>query len=486
MTLLSRPAERVPRRGDWLARIRRSRRAEPRSGLGPRADHGLWTVDRVVRVLATACDRENRAVPVAHAVVVGPDTVWLSLKTPDERPPAGWTASDGGRTWQAQLRRLQSESVAESLTEPYPRLVSLGHTSKGFVLLNLSQVGGIISLEGDAQQARALAEDWTRELTTSPWSRGVQVVRIGFKSGGAERLGSTDAPALTDGDAALADERGGVALLIGLPGGRDREFIYRLADNPQGPWSVVVVGRVDHPRWRFTIDSAGVVDTGLLDEPVMRRLDSAMDAPAHEEADTDPVGGAAGESGPRERRFTGWWIAAATVVVACLVGGALVLTLKGSPSHSPSAPVAQASHNQGPAASNPARTTAPASPGAGGAPTALVNPGTGKCLSGGAGTDGTPLVLAACDGSATQKWAAGANGTLRTGAICMDAAWGATTPGTVVQVANCSGNPAQHFAVNGGTIYSAQAKLCVGEVNGGTAVQLLPCDQSAAQAFKQG
>lgn len=129
--------------------------------------------------------------------------------------------------------------MAESLTEPYPRLVSLGHTSKGFVLLNLSQVGGIISLEGDAQQARALAEDWTRELTTSPWSRGVQVVRIGFKSGGAERLGSTDAPALTDGDAALADERGGVALLIGLPGGRDREFIYRLADNPQGPgrWS---------------------------------------------------------------------------------------------------------------------------------------------------------------------------------------------------------------------------------------------------------
>lgn len=55
-----------------------------------------------------------------------------------------------------------------------------------------------------------------------------------------------------------------------------------------------------------------------------------------------------------------------------------------------------------------------------------------------------------------------------------------------MQVANCSGNPAQHFAVNGGTIYSAQAKLCVGEVNGGTAVQLLPCDQSAAQAFKQG
>ncbi|WP_280716439.1 RICIN domain-containing protein [Kitasatospora sp. MAP5-34] len=450
----------------------------------------------MVRVLATACDRENRAVPVAHAVIVGPDTVWLRLKTPDERPPTGWAADDGGRTWHAQLRRLQSESVAEALTEPYPRLVSLGHTSKGFVLLNLNQVGGIISLEGDPRQARALAEDWTRELTTSPWSRGVQVVRIGFNPGAAERFGATEAPALADGDAALADESGGgVALLLGLPGGRDREFIHRLADDPQGRWSVVVVGRVDQPRWRFTIDSTGVVDTGLLDETVARRLDSTADTPAHEELGADPaghpVGGAAHEG--RRRPFARRWIIVTTVVVACLLGGAVVLTLKGS--SSPSAPVAQASDHQvvpqGTAASKATKSAPPASAAAShtttaGPATALVNPGTGKCLSGSAGSDGTPLILWPCDSAANQKWDVTSDGTIRTNGLCMDAAWGATTVGTVVQLANCSGNPAQRFSVSGDTIYSSQAKLCAGVVNGGTGVQLLPCDRRAAELFKRG
>ncbi len=481
VTQPSRSAERVPRRGNWLARLRRSRRTGPRTGPALRADHGLWTVDRVVRVLATACDRENRGVPVAHMIIVGPDTVWLRLRTPDERPPTGWTAEEGGRTWYAQLRRLQSESVAESLTEPYPRLVSLGHTSKGFVLLNLSQAGGIIGLEGDARQARTLAEDWTRELTTSPWSRGVQVVRIGFKPGTAERFGSTDAPALSDGKAALADEgSGGVALLLGLPGGRDREFIHRLADNPEGRWSVVVVGRVDHPRWRFSIDSTGVVDTGLLDEPVARRLDpSAPEAP-----DTDPAGAPAPES-PRRGRFTRRWIAVAAVLVACLVAGALVVTLKSS--SSPSVPVAQASNTPPkPTKSTPPTSTPTSHNATTGAPTTLVNPATGKCLSGSAGTDGTPLLLTACNGSVVQKWDVASNGTIRTNNLCMDAAWGATTAGTIVQIANCSGNLAQRFSINGQTLYSSQAKLCAGAVNGGTGIQLLPCDQRGAELFKRG
>ncbi|WP_280664256.1 MULTISPECIES: RICIN domain-containing protein [unclassified Kitasatospora] len=446
-------------------------------------------MDRIVRVLATACDRENRAVPVAHAVVVGPDTVWLRLRTPDERPPTGWTAEQGGRTWHAPLRRLQNESVAESLTEPYPRLVSLGDTSKGFVLLNLSQAGGIISLEGDARQARALAEDWTHELTASPWSREVRVVRMGFKPGPAERFGSAEAPPLADGEAELGDETGGVALLTGLPGGRDRESLYRLAEDPEGRWSVVVLGRVDHPRWRFTIDATGVVDTGLLDEPVARRLNSAVDAPAHEEVDPDPVSPPVGRSAPenrlREQLFARPWVTIAAGVLACLVGGAVVLALNGS--SSPSAPAAQASGTQAAAASKPTNS-APATGAATGTAAAatLVNSGAGKCLSGSAGTDGTPLILSACNGTATQKWAATSDGTIQTNGLCMDAAWGSTAPGTVVQVARCSGNPAQHFSLTSGMLYSAQAKLCAGAVNGGTAIQLLPCDQSAAELFKRG
>jgi hypothetical protein len=258
-------------------------------------------VDRAVRALATACDRENRAVPAAHAVVVGSDTVWFRLRTPDERPPTGWTADPAGRTWRAQLRRLQSATVADSLQEPYPQLVSLGNSSKGFVLLNLSQAGGIIGLEGDARQARALAQDWTRDLTTSPWSRDVQVVRVGFRSGPADPVGAIEAKTLVDAEAALADDGGGVLLLAGLPGGRDGERVRRLANDPEGRWSVVVVGRVGDPRWRFTIDSTGVVDTGLLDEPVARRLEPTADLPAAPE-DPDTDAGAASAEPPLSLR----------------------------------------------------------------------------------------------------------------------------------------------------------------------------------------
>ncbi|WP_370097648.1 RICIN domain-containing protein [Streptacidiphilus sp. MAP12-20] len=470
-------------------------------------------MDRVVRVLATACDRENRGVPVAHAIVVGPDSVRFHLKTPDERPPTGWTADLGGRTWQAPLRRLQSAGVAESLPEPYPRLVSLGHNSKGFVLLNLSQAGGIVGLEGDARQARALAQDWTHELTTSPWSRDVQVVRVGFRPGTADPAGSTEAPTLADAEAALAAESGGVLLLASLPGGRDRERVYTLANDPEGRWSVVVVGRVEHPRWRFTIDAAGVVDTGILDEPVARRLDpgTTWDTPTEEDADAEapgrpaghPVGGAApGGRRPEPAMAARRRIVIAAGVVACLVGATgVVLALQGSssPSAHASAPVGNASTvpgvPQGAATSSPTPSTTPSSPPAASpsrastAPVSagrmLVNPGTGKCLSGGAGTDGTPLVLARCDGNVNQAWDVSPDGTLRSQGLCMDAAWGATSVGTVVQVARCSGNPAQQFSLVGDTIHSKMSNLCAGALNGGTGIRLFPCDRRPADAFKR-
>ncbi|WP_053730705.1 LamG domain-containing protein [Streptomyces sp. WM6378] len=313
-------------------------------------------MDRVVRVLATSCERANRGVPVAYAVVLGPDTVRFHLKNPDERPPAGWTAESGGRTWHAQLHWLHSASVAESLREPYPQLVSLGHTSKGFVLLNLSQAGGIVALEGDSRQARALAEDWTGELTASPWSQGVQVVRIGFKPGAAEpAAGTIEVKSLAEAEAALSDEGGGVLLLSGLPGGRDRERVYTLANDPEGRWSVVVADEVEHPRWRFTIDPAGIVNTGLLDEPVAHRLNADLGAPVPVDADANaaqPQGAAVPGSRRAERRFTRRRVIVASVVVACLLGTGLTLGLRGT--SSPSAPVGQASKTPGTQSKAPA------------------------------------------------------------------------------------------------------------------------------------
>jgi hypothetical protein len=323
-----RPADHVPRHGGTLFRLRRSGRTKPRSGPAPRADHGAWVVDRVVRVLITACDRAERGLPAVHAITVGSDTVWLRLRTPDERPPEGWTAKDDGRVWYAPLRWLQSADVAESVQEPYRRLVSLGHTSDGFVLLNLSQAGGIIALEGDTRQARALAQEWTRELSTSPWSQGVRVVRVGFKPDGAETDGMIEAYASVNAERDLANEGCGVLLLARMPGGQDGERVRNLADDPDARWSVVVVGRVKAPRWRFVVGSTGVVDTGLLEEPVTPRTSSPADARARERTEAKPASHVL-DGTPRWRRqrrppFGRRWLIVALTATACLLAVALL------------------------------------------------------------------------------------------------------------------------------------------------------------------
>lgn len=143
----------------------------------------------------------------------------------------------------------------------------------------------------------------------------------------------------------------------------------------------------------------------------------------------------------------------------------------------------------GTASSSQSKTSPPKvpnTPPASTATAALVNPGTGKCLSGSAGSDGTPLILWACNGDVNQKWDIASDGTIRTKGLCMDAAWGGTTASTVVQIANCSGNPAQQFSLSGDTIYSTQASMCVGEVNGGTGIRLFPCDGGGSEVFRRG
>ncbi|MBG6136109.1 RICIN domain-containing protein [Longispora fulva] len=184
------------------------------------------------------------------------------------------------------------------------------------------------------------------------------------------------------------------------------------------------------------------------------------------------------------------------VAVACLAGAALTFTLVDfSPSPAARVRPENQAATRAVASSTPAHTTKPTttrSPSPSPRPTqgvpngALLNPGTGKCLSGSAGSDGTPLILAPCDGSPNQKRDVAADGTIRTLGLCYDAAWGATAPGTIVQLANCRGNPAQQFALRGDTIHSKQADLCVGAARDGAEIRLLPCDGAASKTFNRG
>jgi hypothetical protein len=224
---------------------------------------GAWTVDRAVRALATACARESRVVPAVVALTLAPAYVSLHLTSPDASAPADWSVTDDGRTWWIDLGQVPSAPIDHGIAEPFPRLVSLGVTEAGRVLLNLAAADGVISVEGDAARAYGLVQTWASRLATSPWSGSVQVIQVGFASD--ESLVS-----LSDAADALNDPDGGVLVLAEPPQNRDLEYITWLAGERHRGWSIVVLG-AEEARWRLTVDASGTVESGLLDEPVRLR-----------------------------------------------------------------------------------------------------------------------------------------------------------------------------------------------------------------------
>jgi hypothetical protein len=224
---------------------------------------GAWTVDRAVRALASACARQSRAVPAAVALTLTPEHLLLHLSSPDAWAPPSWSVTDEGRTWWIGLAEAQAAPIDYGIAEPFPRLVSLGVTEAGRVLLNLAAADGVISVEGDPTRAYGLAQTWASRLTTSPWSGGVRVVQIGFAS-------EESRPGLAEAAAELNDPDGGVLMLAESPQNRDLEYITWLAGETHRGWSIVVLG-ADDARWRLTIDASGKVESGLLDEPVRLR-----------------------------------------------------------------------------------------------------------------------------------------------------------------------------------------------------------------------
>ncbi|MGC0421736.1 ricin-type beta-trefoil lectin domain protein [Embleya sp. AB8] len=153
--------------------------------------------------------------------------------------------------------------------------------------------------------------------------------------------------------------------------------------------------------------------------------------------------------------------------------------MKPAPPRTASRPPAEPTPDQPRAAVPPPRPNVSGSP--------LRNPASGKCLSGSAGSDGTPLVLWSCNGDVNQKWDIASDGTIRDKGLCMDAAWGGTATGTVVQLAYCSGNPAQQFTLRGNTIYAKAADKCVDIWNNnsgdGADIRLWPCHGHWNQAW---
>ncbi|GAB4083680.1 hypothetical protein GCM10028784_03100 [Myceligenerans cantabricum] len=103
-------------------------------------------------------------------------------------------------------------------------------------------------------------------------------------------------------------------------------------------------------------------------------------------------------------------------------------------------------------------------------------------------SDGVPLQLWTCNGTAAQRWTFHGDGTVRAGGLCMDLAWGDPANGTPVQIVNCSGNIAQQFVLSGaGDLVSVAANKCVDvqgwNGNDGTRLVIHECHGGANQKW---
>jgi hypothetical protein len=259
----------------WLALflIKRQRAKKPApAALAVMGDSDAWAVDRAAQALATACAQQGRAVPDAIAVVLGPESITVRLATPDESAPVGWTVADAGRVWSSTVSEVQRAVVDNSLPAPFAQLVPVGLTGSGQVLLNLSQSGGVISLDGDTDRVVELARAWSVRLARSPWANGLKVVRVGFELDPSERFSGVEAQSI--GDVARIAETnpgGGVLFLATPPRGHDLVTVNGLIDAPGRLWSAVVV-KADEATWRVSIDAAGTVQTGLLPQRTSLRV----------------------------------------------------------------------------------------------------------------------------------------------------------------------------------------------------------------------
>lgn len=231
---------------------------------------GSWTIDRALRVLATAARAAGRPAPSVYGVSVDENWIALRLIAPDEAPYEPWESRENGRLWVAALRSLQPLPIDPDAPTLCPRLVTIGTRGGTRELLDLGRAGGVIGLQGDSAVTRTLLAGWATELTTSPWSSGVRVVAGGLPevAGGALVISATTMhhalAEVTAGAEAAAGGWLGVLMLGAAPAGRNADRLRDLPPGPDAAWAVVVLGHPRRDGWRFTTHADGQLDTGPL------------------------------------------------------------------------------------------------------------------------------------------------------------------------------------------------------------------------------
>ena len=247
--------------GMWL--VRRRKRHEPFDDSLLRTDtSAAWTVDRALRVLIAACERDGLEVPGMTGVFIEGSLLRLRLTNPASPAPEPWTVSEDGQSWSAPLAKLQSGAASEGSTARFSRLINLGIGETGRVLVDFSVARGVVSLDGPTQVRHEVLRRWLGELTGNPWSNEPRVVMIGNglpQPEQVEHLAGIEqiVPELEVGD-------GGVLVLSQAPSAAQQDMLAARFANPEFGWVVIVLGSSPSAKWRFTAGDDGWLRSGFL------------------------------------------------------------------------------------------------------------------------------------------------------------------------------------------------------------------------------
>ncbi|WP_369374194.1 hypothetical protein AB1046_08280 [Promicromonospora sp. Populi] len=247
----------------FLLRRRRAGREAPFDDSLLRTDTSAsWMVDRALRVLIAACERDGLDLPGVTGVFIEGGAMRLRLASPVSPAPAPWVANEDGQSWSAPLAKLQSAPASEESTARFARLVTIGVAETGRVLVDFATARGVISLDGPTRARHEVLRRWLGELTGNPWSNDPRVVMVGNGLPQPEQVEHLSAieqviPALDAAD-------GGVLVLSQAPSAVQQDMLAERFANPAFGWVVIVLGESASAKWRITAGDDGWLRSGFL------------------------------------------------------------------------------------------------------------------------------------------------------------------------------------------------------------------------------
>ncbi len=258
----------------------------------------LGAVDTAVRAIGLHCRRTGQPVPGLSLVRFDEESIEITVTSPDDDAPLGFTRELGG--WfvtASDALYLASVPGMDDSIRPYPSLVELGvDEDQRSVLVNLEELG-LLSLTGDREQADDLLSAMGLALAFAPWADEMILTLVGDRAGlphaldkhnvtttdevdalldhlearaRAQREQHPDGPAghfRIDPD--LSDPWAPEVILIRRPldGDQQRRFVALVTDDPRPTIAVVTVGEIEGAPWTLAI---GASDAML--QPVDLRL----------------------------------------------------------------------------------------------------------------------------------------------------------------------------------------------------------------------